>query len=165
MLREHMKPTQHVGYGGPPPNIASFSFSMWNLQAGTTWCWNRLPGDGNMTFSIFLTISKYLILLMEEILHQLLGSLSHHLQDFIHSRWLAGILPSTVCHKRLLNTKLLKQRLDAQSSGHSPCSQESKLTAFAMALDKSGPTCSASRRRHDLFHHDWFQLIYLWSPK
>ena len=28
---------------------------------------------------------------MEEILHQLIGSLSHYLQDFIHSRWLFGI--------------------------------------------------------------------------
>ena len=36
------------------------------------------------------------LLLMEEILHQLIGSLSHYLQGFIHSRWLAGFLPSTV---------------------------------------------------------------------
>ena len=27
------------------------------------------------------------ILLMEEILHQLIGTLSHHLQGFKHSRW------------------------------------------------------------------------------
>ena len=33
---------------------------------------------------------------MEEILHQLIGSLSHYLQGFIHPRWLAGFLPSTV---------------------------------------------------------------------
>ena len=31
------------------------------------------------------------ILLMEEILHQLLCSLSHYLQGFIHSRWFFGI--------------------------------------------------------------------------
>ncbi len=31
------------------------------------------------------------ILLMEEILHQLIGSLSHHLQGFIHPRWLFRI--------------------------------------------------------------------------
>ena len=37
-----------------------------------------------------------LILLMAEILHQLIGSLSHYLQGFIHPRWLAGFLPSTV---------------------------------------------------------------------
>ena len=36
------------------------------------------------------------ILLMENILHQLRGSLSHYLQGFIHPRWLAGYLPSTV---------------------------------------------------------------------
>ena len=32
-----------------------------------------------------------LVLLMEEILHQLIGSLSHYLQCFIHPRWLFGI--------------------------------------------------------------------------
>ena len=31
------------------------------------------------------------ILLMEEILHQLISSLSHYLQSFIHTRWLFGI--------------------------------------------------------------------------
>ena len=39
------------------------------------------------------------ILLMEEILHQLIGSLSHYLQGVLHPRWLAGFLPSTVPHK------------------------------------------------------------------
>ncbi len=33
------------------------------------------------------------VLLMEEILHQLIGSLSHYLQGFLHP----GFLPSTVC--------------------------------------------------------------------
>ena len=33
---------------------------------------------------------------MEEILHQLLGSLSHYLQGVMHPRWLTGFLPSTV---------------------------------------------------------------------
>ena len=31
------------------------------------------------------------LLLMAEILHQLIGSLSHYLQGFIHPRWLFGI--------------------------------------------------------------------------
>ena len=31
------------------------------------------------------------ILLMEEILHQLIGSLSHYLKGFLHPRWLFGI--------------------------------------------------------------------------
>ena len=41
------------------------------------------------------------ILLMEEILHQLIGSLSHYLQGFLHSRWCsgAGFLPLTVSIK------------------------------------------------------------------
>ena len=34
-------------------------------------------------------------LLMEEILHQLVGSFSHYLQGFIDPRWLAGFQPST----------------------------------------------------------------------
>ena len=33
---------------------------------------------------------------MAEILHQLIGSLSHYLHGFLHPRWLAGFLPSTV---------------------------------------------------------------------
>ena len=34
---------------------------------------------------------------MEEILHQLIGTLSHYLQGFLHPRWLGmGFLPSTV---------------------------------------------------------------------
>ena len=31
------------------------------------------------------------MLLMEQILHQLTGSLSHYVQGFIHPRWLFGI--------------------------------------------------------------------------
>ena len=39
------------------------------------------------------------ILLMEEILQQLIGSLSQYLQRFVHPRWLFGISePSTVLH-------------------------------------------------------------------
>ena len=42
-------------------------------------------------------IPTFLLLLMAEILHQLMGSLSHCLQGFIHPRWLFGISePSTV---------------------------------------------------------------------
>ena len=33
-----------------------------------------------------------MILLMEEILHQLIGSLSHYLTRFLHHKWLAGFL-------------------------------------------------------------------------
>ena len=33
---------------------------------------------------------------MAEILHQVIGCVSHYLQGFIHPRWLAGFLPSTV---------------------------------------------------------------------
>ena len=43
------------------------------------------------------------ILLMAEILHQLIGSLPHYLQGSIHPRWLAGILPSTVCFLTMIH--------------------------------------------------------------
>ena len=42
-----------------------------------------------------LTMVSNYLLLMEEILHRI-GSLSHDLQDFIHPKWLAGFLASTV---------------------------------------------------------------------
>ena len=42
------------------------------------------------TISPFIPSLKLNILLMEEILHQLIGNLSH-LQGFIHPRWLFGI--------------------------------------------------------------------------
>ncbi len=35
---------------------------------------------------------KWSVLLMEEILHKLISTLSHYLQGFIHPRWLAGFL-------------------------------------------------------------------------
>ena len=45
-----------------------------------------------------LVISRVKLLLMEEILHQSIGSLSHNLRFFsLHPRWLARFLPSTVC--------------------------------------------------------------------
>ena len=43
------------------------------------------------------SVTSEVILLMEEILHQLIESLSHYLEGFIHPRWLGmGFLPSTV---------------------------------------------------------------------
>ena len=45
-----------------------------------------------------LHVHRYAVciaLLMEEILHQLIGSLSHYLHGFIQAA--AGFLPSTVC--------------------------------------------------------------------
>ena len=40
--------------------------------------------------------SNVVIQLMEEILHQLIGSVFHYLQGFMHPRWLVGFLASTV---------------------------------------------------------------------
>ena len=42
------------------------------------------------------------ILLMAEILHQLIGRLSHYLQGFIHAMWLAGFLNHQQYHLQLL---------------------------------------------------------------
>ena len=51
-----------------------------------------------------IKLESEMILLMAEIMHQLIlgvGSLSHYLQGFIHHRWLAGFLPSTVVYSIL----------------------------------------------------------------
>ena len=54
------------------------------------------------------------MLLMEEILHQLIGSLSHHLQCFIHSRWLAGCLN----HQQCLRSSRPQKRQSQQFKTH-----------------------------------------------
>ena len=43
---------------------------------------------------------------MAGILHQLIGSLSHDLQGFIHVRWLAGFQPSTVVDDEASNIQM-----------------------------------------------------------
>ena len=48
--------------------------------------------------NVYFLEDYLLLLLMEEILHPLVDSLSHYLQGFIHPRWLAGFHPSTVNH-------------------------------------------------------------------
>ena len=44
---------------------------------------------------------------MEDILHQLISSLSHYFQGFIHPRWLAGILSTVIVPPLYGFTKLL----------------------------------------------------------
>ena len=57
------------------------------------------------------------VLLMEEILHQLVGSLSHCSQGFIHPRWLFGISePSTVARKPNQLTSLNTNEAQGQSN-------------------------------------------------
>ena len=54
------------------------------------WSWRPYPlWRPNCTFNNIpsLELTTYDILLMEEILHQLIGSLSQYLQGFIHPRW------------------------------------------------------------------------------
>ena len=62
-----------------------------------TWDENRHPLFKNPKTQM---ISSASLLLMEQILHQLIGSLFHYLQGFIHPRWLAGFLPLTVPSER-----------------------------------------------------------------
>ena len=58
-----------------------------------------------------LHFQSWLLLLMEEILHQLIGSFSHYLQGFIHSRWCkisstnssTGFLLYIVCDRDQMN--------------------------------------------------------------
>ena len=45
--------------------------------------------------------NQHLLLLMEEILHQLIGSISHYLQGFIHPRW---------CKISAINNSRLRKR-------------------------------------------------------
>ena len=46
-----------------------------------------LTSPGSSCFCFFAEQNWMLLLLMEEILHQLIDSLSHYLQGFIHPRW------------------------------------------------------------------------------
>ena len=60
----------------------------------------QVPGISSREMVIH--VSRRAILLMEEILHQWIGNLSfylqYHLHGFVHPRWFAGFLPSTVSH-------------------------------------------------------------------
>ena len=75
------------------------SESWWILLSGKSWCNNGFFSTyyHESWWEVRTLCRKVLVLLMEEILHQLIGSLSHYLQGFIHPRWLFGISePSTV---------------------------------------------------------------------
>ena len=63
---------------------------------------------GSLKPVIYKVFLQMMIPLMEEILHHLIGSLSHYLRGFIHPRWLAlGFLPSTVGKPTLLSASSL----------------------------------------------------------
>ena len=53
-------------------------------------------------FGVFYQTSQLSWVLLEEILHQLIGRFSRYLQGFIHPRWLAGF-PSTVSGHFIIN--------------------------------------------------------------
>ena len=56
-------------------------------SALTTWAANCRTGFRSIQAENTDCNLAFVILLMEEILHQLIGSLSHYLQGFIHPRW------------------------------------------------------------------------------
>ena len=79
----------------------------------------------------------WLILLMEEILHQLIGSFSHHLQGFLHPRWcrISSINSNYVIHgaffERWMGSPFSGFSLEANSCSWSSTSPRgSKLETF-----------------------------------
>ena len=62
----------------------------------------EVPARGE---SPFMARELKVILLMEEILHPLIGSSSHYLQGFIHPRCLFGMLGSLVCANSIVRKK------------------------------------------------------------
>ena len=75
-------------------------------------------------------------LLMEEILHWLIGSLSHSLQGFYHPRWLAGFLPSTASLK--LCKRLVPWRFTQKNS---PSPHKEYPIAYHLEGGGSLPRC------------------------
>ena len=59
------------------------------------WCWYRKPSSQTHA-------SPVLILFMEEILHQLIGSLSHFSQGFIHPKWCRILSINSMIQKPIL---------------------------------------------------------------
>ena len=63
------------------------------------WAWTRINHTTPKLFffgGVEKSNKSVKLLLMAEILHQLIGSLSHYLQGFIHRRWCRISEPSTV---------------------------------------------------------------------
>ena len=85
--------------------MSSWKSCCWLLMFGHSlpmfaWrIWCRLKTKRQL-FDAGVFPSYLVLLLMDEILHQLIGSASHYLQAFIHPRWLFGISStnSTIVH-------------------------------------------------------------------
>ena len=76
------------------------------MKASYYWRYTNFPLNHDSGRKGILNYQGFL-LLMEEILRQLIGSLSHYFQGSIHPRWLAGFLPSTVSLPRELTPRNL----------------------------------------------------------
>ena len=84
-----------VRYGWPSKNRGSFysQNAWWKFHGKTLWT--------NGWFGGIIILGNTQTVDWKNILHQLIWQkTSHYLQGFIHVRWLAGCLPSTVCLAR-----------------------------------------------------------------
>ena len=101
-------------------------------------------------FVFHVCTSSFPKMLMEEILHQLVDSLSHDLQGCIHPRWFAGFQPSTGMYNSLFENQYLDLNTSLNlgpprnpyfPSTESHKKRENHLPRFIINL---------------LCHHDWF---------
>ena len=84
-----------------------------------------------------ITAQKLNILLMEEILHQLIGSLSHYLQGFIHPRWCK--ISSTNSRYQTIDARTWVQSHipPQQLRGRNTTRQTHIYTTFTMTKEKN----------------------------
>jgi len=61
------------------------------------WSWSNLSFWVDRWKDVVLPTDSHVILLMEEILHQLIGSLSHYLQGLFHPRWCSISSINSMC--------------------------------------------------------------------
>ena len=112
---------------------------------------SHLKMDGWNTRLVSFWVSAYfqVLLLMEEILHQLIGRLSHYLQSFIHSRW---------CRISSINSMLFLGSVT--KTKHYPQLQlnDWEALAFSIALIMSpSPSCQRG------FNYVFFPQIIIYT--
>ena len=72
-------------------SVSFWCLGIFIVQAGGDRLWGCSARGLAGATCVTLNVGSQELLLMEEILHQLIGSLPHYLQGFIHPRWLLGI--------------------------------------------------------------------------
>ena len=100
---------------------------------------------------------------MDKILHQLIGSLSHYLQGFIHTRWLARFLNHQQYHPETLNDSVsfwvlhLKAFLDGLATGTEPENRHRFAGEETEGLPENLRNPEVSRRRLLMVQKSYFQ--------